>query len=358
MILEGGHRTHLVECGEGPLVVLVHGFPETSASWRNQIPAIAEAGFRRRHRRPRLRPLVKPVEVERYALRELAADLVGTIEALGERRAIVIGHDWGSAIATTAALLEPEAISAVALLGVPYQPPGGPRPTSIFDAIGGDDEFYVAYFQAPGRAEEEVEPDVRRWLAGFYAALSAETAVPDVYMIPAGGRMLDRFPPPDLRPAWLTDDVPGFVRRRVRTHGPDRRAEPLPQRRPGLGAAGRLDGAAGRTAGALHRRCGGRVGRLARRRDRCLPDDAPRLPRGAPHPGGRALGAPGATRGGQRTPRRLAARGGRCAGVRCSGRARGDCRPGSQPFARLRCSPPGRFRALRPLSSVGRAPPW
>ena len=58
---------------------------------------------------------------------------------------------------------------------MPYAPRGGPRPTEIFARIGGPEEFYVSYFQEPGRAEAEIEPDVRGWLAGFYAALSGDT---------------------------------------------------------------------------------------------------------------------------------------------------------------------------------------
>ena len=98
---------------------------------------------------------------------------------------------------------------AVAMLSVPYAPPGGPRPTEVFARIGGEDEFYVSYFQEPGRAEAEIEPDVRGWLAGVYAALSADTMpaadAPDPHFVSRGGRMRDRFPAGTL-PSWLTED--------------------------------------------------------------------------------------------------------------------------------------------------------
>jgi pimeloyl-ACP methyl ester carboxylesterase len=97
---------------------------------------------------------------------------------------------------------------AVGLLSVPYTPPGGPRPTEVFAQLGGEDEFYVSYFQEPGRAEREIEPDVRGWLAGFYAALSADTmpapGAPDPHFVSRGGKLRDRFPAGRL-PAWLTD---------------------------------------------------------------------------------------------------------------------------------------------------------
>jgi pimeloyl-ACP methyl ester carboxylesterase len=130
------------------------------------------------------------------------------VHALGEETAVIIGHDWGSNIAAISALLHPEVFRAVGLLSVPYAPPGGPRPSDIFAQMGGDQEFYVSYFQEPGRAEAEIEPDVRGWLAGFYAALSADTmpaqGEPDPHFVSSGGTLRDRFPK-DRSPSWLTE---------------------------------------------------------------------------------------------------------------------------------------------------------
>ncbi|CAL9355046.1 hypothetical protein SUDANB176_00553 [Streptomyces sp. enrichment culture] len=126
-------RLHVVEQGTGPLVPLVHGFPESRSSWRRQLPAP------------------------------------------GERTAVVVGHGRGAALAANSAPTRPDVFRAVGLLGVPYAPRGGPEPSTVFASMGGDDEFYVSYFQEPGRAEAETEPDVRGRLAGFYAALSADT---------------------------------------------------------------------------------------------------------------------------------------------------------------------------------------
>lgn len=88
---------------------------------------------------------------------------------------MIVGHDWGASIAAACALVRPDVFRAVGLLSVPYTPPGGPRPSEVFARMGGEEEFHVSYFQRPGRAEAEIEPDVRGWLAGFYAALSAGT---------------------------------------------------------------------------------------------------------------------------------------------------------------------------------------
>ncbi|MFG2158239.1 alpha/beta fold hydrolase [Streptomyces olivaceus] len=210
-------RVHLVEQGSGPLVLLVHGFPESWYSWRRQLPALAAAGFRavavdvRGYGRSS-----RPDTVEAYRMLDLVADNVAVVEALGERSAVVVGHDWGANIAAHSALLRPDVFRAVGLLSVPYTPPGGPRPSDVFAGLGdaagpfAGQEFYVSYFQEPGRAEAEIEPDVRGWLAGLYAALSADTMPapqePDPHFVAPGGRLRDRFPAAGRLPAWLSEE--------------------------------------------------------------------------------------------------------------------------------------------------------
>ncbi|MEH0529676.1 alpha/beta fold hydrolase [Streptomyces stelliscabiei] len=199
-------RIHLVEQGSGPLVLLVHGFPESWYSWRHQLSALAEAGYR-----------AVAVDVRGYGRssgpgggRVPDAQPGGGRRCggarSGERAAVIVGHDWGATIAANSALLRPDVFSAVGLLSVPYAPPGGPRPSEAFAQMGGAEEFYVSYFQHPGRAEAEIEPDVRGWLAGFYAALSADTmpgpGAPDPHFVSHGGRLRDRFPAGRL-PSWL-----------------------------------------------------------------------------------------------------------------------------------------------------------
>ncbi|MEU9030987.1 alpha/beta hydrolase [Streptomyces sp. NPDC048383] len=203
-------RIHLVEQGEGPLVLLVHGFPESWYSWRHQLPVLAAAGYRvaaidvRGYGRSS-----KPDDVAAYRVLDLIEDNVAVVEALGEQSAVIIGHDWGSTIAANSALVRPDVFSAVGMLSVPYAPRGGPRPSEAFAAFGGDEEFYISYFQEPGRAEAEIEPDVRGWLAGFYGALSADTMpgpdAPVPYFVSPGGKLRDRFPAGRL-PGWLDED--------------------------------------------------------------------------------------------------------------------------------------------------------
>lgn len=205
-------RTHLVEQGSGPLVLLVHGFPESWYSWRHQLPVLAAAGYRavaidvRGYGRSS-----RPADPAAYRMLDLVADATAVVHALGEESAVVVGHDWGAAVAANCALVEPGTFRAAAMLSVPYTPRGGPRPSEVFAAMGGagagpGGEFYVPYFQRPGRAEAEIEPDVRGWLAGFYAALSADTMpgpdAPDPHFTGSGGTLRESFPAGRL-PGWL-----------------------------------------------------------------------------------------------------------------------------------------------------------
>lgn len=202
-----GIRIHLVEQGEGPMVLLVHGFPESWYSWRHQLPALAAAGYRavavdvRGYGRSS-----KPDAIEDYRMVQHVADNVGVVQALGEDRAVIVGHDWGSPIAANSALLRPDTFHAVALLSVPYAPRSRTRPTDAFRLLGGDEEFYISYFQEPGRAEAEIEPDVRTWLLGFYFTASGDARPVDggtAATVKPGGRLRDRFTFPEELPAWL-----------------------------------------------------------------------------------------------------------------------------------------------------------
>lgn len=269
-----GGRIHAVEQGSGPLVVLVHGFPESWYSWRRQLPALADAGYRavaidvRGYGRSS-----KPAAVGAYRMLDHVADLVGVIGAYGTDGALLVGHDWGSPIVAHTALLRPDLVRGVGLLSVPYAPRQGARPSEILAGIGADEEFYVSYFAEPGRAEAEIEPDVRGWLAGFYTALSGDAEpVPDggdVFLIPRGGRMSDRFPQDGPLPAWLSEDDldvyageferTGFTGALNRYRNMDRDWEDLaawdgaPVTAPSLFVAGAHDATLGWLGGAIER---------------------------------------------------------------------------------------------------------
>jgi pimeloyl-ACP methyl ester carboxylesterase len=208
-------RVHVAETGEGPLVLLVHGFPESWYSWRHQLPVLADAGYRaaaidvRGYGRSS-----RPTAIESYRMLAHVADNIGVVEALGEQTAVIVGHDWGSPIAAATALLRADVFRGVALLSVPYSPRGTTRPTEAFQRLGGDEEFYINYFQQPGRAEAEIEEDVRSWLLGFYFSASGDARRPagggSSANVAKGGRLRDRFVIPDELPSWLTEDDLAF----------------------------------------------------------------------------------------------------------------------------------------------------
>jgi epoxide hydrolase 4 len=117
----GEVRLHCAEMGQGPLVLLLHGFPECWVSWRNQLPALAAAGFRAVA--PDLRGYGKsdkPPGLDAYRIEVLARDIARLVEALGAERAHVVGHDWGGAVAWFFAMWHPERLDRLAILNAPH----------------------------------------------------------------------------------------------------------------------------------------------------------------------------------------------------------------------------------------------
>ncbi len=108
-------------------------------------------------------------------------------------------------------MMRPDVFTAVAGLSVPFSPPSVVRPLAAMRAMAGDEEFYIEYFQEPGRAEAEIEADVRAWLLGFMFSASGDAPASDpskgtIATVPRGALMKDRFSMPATMPAWLTDD--------------------------------------------------------------------------------------------------------------------------------------------------------
>jgi pimeloyl-ACP methyl ester carboxylesterase len=210
IVPSNGIRLHLVECGEGPTVVLVHGFPESWYSWRHQLPALAEAGYRavaidvRGYGRSS-----KPVTVPDYRMTKNVGDIVGLVGALGRDKVTIVGHDHGAPIAWMSALLRPDLFNGVGGLSVPYNAPlasDAIKPSARMRAMGGDDEFYAMYFQEPGRAEAEIEEDIRQWLLGFYWCASGDVVDgPNISRVERGKKLKDKFVYPEKMPTWLTE---------------------------------------------------------------------------------------------------------------------------------------------------------
>lgn len=207
-IATNGIRLHVAEQGEGPLVLLCHGWPELWFCWRHQLPALAAAGYRAVA--PDMRGFGRsdaPAAVEAYSIMHLVGDMVGLVHALGERQAVIVGHDWGAPVAWHAALFRPDLFRAVAALSVPYRPRGEAPPLAMVRAAGLH-RFYWLYFQEPGVAEAEFERDVgetmRRILATPGLATMPRTS-DEILVLPERGGFLDIMKPADQLPDWLAD---------------------------------------------------------------------------------------------------------------------------------------------------------
>lgn len=148
-------------------VVLLHGFPELAFSWRYQIPALAEAGYR--VLAPDLRGYGrsdKPAGRAAYHMRELTADIAGLLDADGVGEAVMVGHDWGAFIAWSLPWYAPERTAGVAGMNVPYRPRAERPPIELFKAIYGP-QMYIVRFQQEGVAEPVFERDMARTLRFF-----------------------------------------------------------------------------------------------------------------------------------------------------------------------------------------------
>jgi pimeloyl-ACP methyl ester carboxylesterase len=159
-ISANGIEIFVREQGQGPLVLLCHGWPELSYSWRHQIPAIAAAGFH--VMAPDMRGFGQtsaPAEIDAYSIFDNVGDMVALVAASGEKQAVIIGHDWGAPVAWHAAMFRPDIFTAVAGLSVPPPMRGRARPLDTLRESG-ITNFYWQYFQAPGTAEAEFERDV------------------------------------------------------------------------------------------------------------------------------------------------------------------------------------------------------
>ena len=227
MIETNGIRLHVAEQGEGPLVILCHGFPECWYSWRHQLPALAKAGFRAVA--PDLRGYGRsdrPEGVEKYTMLDNIGDVVGLVDALGARQAVIAGHDIGAAIAWQTALLRPDRFRAVIALSPPFRSRGfgNPGPPTTLMPRTENAVFYQLFLQNPA-AEAGLERDLRLTFRSQLYALSGDRPPSAAGGFPAG--MMPRngavmTDPPSL-PAWVTQsDIDVYVKEYARSgfHGP------------------------------------------------------------------------------------------------------------------------------------------
>jgi len=210
LVRSNGIKMHIAEDGEGPLVVLCHGFPELWYSWRHQLKALAEAGYHVVAPDQRgYGQTDRPEAVEDYNILQLSGDIIGLLDALGETVAVIVGHDWGAPVAWHCVLLRPDIFRAVVLMSVPYRRRWSADipPTEAMKQMAGEKQFYQLYFQEPGKAEHELEADVRKtMLMSLYSG--SGDAPPDKrwrFLFDKSETFLDAGTVPETLPAWLTE---------------------------------------------------------------------------------------------------------------------------------------------------------
>jgi pimeloyl-ACP methyl ester carboxylesterase len=174
----GGLSFHVVDEGEGPAVLLLHGFPDSSYLWRNQIPALVEAGFR--VIAPDLRGFGesdKPREVEAYGLQNSVSDVTAILDALEVERTSVVAHDWGAPIGWLLATLFPQRIERLAALSVGHFSTF----TNVENIEQRERSWYMLFFQFEGVAEEHLtRNDWELFRALFRNHSELATWIPDL----------------------------------------------------------------------------------------------------------------------------------------------------------------------------------
>ncbi len=207
-----GIELHVAVAGpaDGPPVVLCHGFPELWYSWRHQLGALADAGYRAIA--PDLRGYggsTRPGAVSDYGSDKLTGDLCGLLDHYGYDTAAFVGHDWGAMLVWEMGRLHTERVASIYNMSVPYSNAPAP-PTQIFEAIFEGKFFYMLYFQEVGPAEAEFEEDPRRFLRSMlYSAGGEGMANPNPLVADApreGTRFQDILTPgPAVLPDWITE---------------------------------------------------------------------------------------------------------------------------------------------------------
>lgn len=215
-----GLQMRVVEEGVGQPVLLLHGFPETSHSWRHQLKGLAEAGYRAIA--PDLRGYGGtecPAEQEVYSAFDIVGDVIGLLDAMGIEKAVLVGNDWGSTVAWLAATLRPDRVRGVVAIGVPYMKPG-PMPPSQFFPENDEALFYTLYFEQPGVAETEFEADIELTLRKILFSASYDAGprqlgdgTPNPFaMVSRKHGLLGSLPETRVLPHWLSDaDLQSYV---------------------------------------------------------------------------------------------------------------------------------------------------
>lgn len=193
---------HVAGPEQGRPIWLLHGFPECWHSWREQIPALAAAGYR--VFAPEMRGYGQssaPAEIADYDVMTLCGDIQQAMDHFGHEQVVMVGHDWGAVLAWHLALLEPERVTRLITMSVPFAGRARRPVIDIMRELYADRFNYILYFQEPGVAEQELDADIERTLRLFMQDQ-------DVFLQqkPATATLLEGTSTPDALPHWCTQE--------------------------------------------------------------------------------------------------------------------------------------------------------
>ncbi|KAK6946294.1 Alpha/beta hydrolase fold-1 [Dillenia turbinata] len=215
-IQANGIWMHIAEKGKGPLVLLIHGFPELWSSWTYQIDHLASHGFH--VVAPDMRGYGdsdSPADPTSYTILHLVGDLIGLLDELGAKKAFVVGHDWGAEVAWHFCLFRPDRVQALVNLSIPYRPRSPElKPTQAFNQFFGAG-FYVTQFQELGRAEKSFSKYDCVTILKKFLFINA----PDLLAAPPRVEIIDFLENPSSLPPWITQEELEFRASKFRKAG-------------------------------------------------------------------------------------------------------------------------------------------
>ncbi|XP_015889890.2 uncharacterized protein LOC107424564 isoform X2 [Ziziphus jujuba] len=200
-IKTNGIWIHVAQKGTGPLVLLLHGFPELWYSWRHQINFLADHGYH--VVAPDLRGYGdsdSPISASSYTVFHIVGDLIGLIDHFGEEKAFIVGSDWGAIVGWRISLFRPDRVRGLVSLSVPYSPRSPSPSTKSFKQKFGDG-CHIIQFQEPGRAERAFA----RY--DYLTVMKKFMLVTDqVFLAPPDMEMIDYLETPWSLPSWITEE--------------------------------------------------------------------------------------------------------------------------------------------------------
>ena len=232
-VIEGnGIQIHFVTKGDGPAVVMCHGFPDNWYSWRNQIEALADAGYQAVAMSMRgYGKTSAPQAIDAYDINHLVGDVVAVTNHLNQGPVVIAGHDWGAPVAWFAGLMRPDLFRAVMGMSVPFINPIGALPEGIdlnglmAQNAGPDRDYYRLFFQEPGKAEADLESDIERTMRGFLYLISGDALQngdvqePFDGHFPIGETLTQQLVIPAELPQWISEDVLAFYVEQITNSG-------------------------------------------------------------------------------------------------------------------------------------------